>query len=75
MRELFDIAKLIRIGIVAVGCLGAWAAVKFKYEGQGVTKERARVEAKGKEVDAKAQAARRRATSDADRVLNKYYRD
>lgn len=75
MKDLFDIAKLIRIGIIAAGCLGAWVAVKFKYESQGATKERARVEAKGKEVDAKAQAARRRATSDADRVLSKYYRD
>jgi Pyruvate/2-oxoacid:ferredoxin oxidoreductase gamma subunit len=76
MKNLFDIAKLIRIGIVAVGCLGAWAAVKFKYESQGVAKERVRVEKKATENAAKADAARRSVERIPDeRLRDRYCRD
>ena len=61
------------LGIVAfLAVLIGWGKVR---EFRGVQKERARVETQGAKIDAKAQAARKRAASDADRVLGRYYRD
>lgn len=72
---MFETAKLIRVGIVSVGALAAWFAYISSVKSGAVKQERARVEETGRKIDAKAQIARKRAVSDADRVLGKYYRD
>jgi hypothetical protein len=57
---------------IAVSAVVGWvASIKSK----AVTEERARVEKTERKIDEKAKAARRRAVSDADRVLQGYYRD
>lgn len=74
--SLFDAAKLIRIGLIAAGCLTAWGAVKYRYESQGVEKERARVELKSNQNAKKADAARRSAAKlPPDRLRDKWCRD
>jgi Pyruvate/2-oxoacid:ferredoxin oxidoreductase gamma subunit len=73
---MFNLIRLAQIGVVAVGCLGAWAAIKFKYESQGVQKERARVEQKSNANAKKAEAARNSAERlPANRLCDKYARD
>lgn len=59
-------------GAVVAGLVLAFA---LHQRSIGVKKERVRVETIGKKVDAKATAARRAAERDADRVLERYWRD
>ena len=63
-----------KIVTVAAALMAVWGWFKL-HDSKVVKQERDRVETVGKQIDAKAQTARRRATSDADRVLPKYYRD
>lgn len=69
IRSLQGMAILIGAGLFA-----GWAWIASIKSG-AVQKERARVETVGKKIDAKAQVARRRAVTDADRMLERYYRD
>jgi len=50
----------------------AWDASRVN---KGVQKERARVERQGNKIDAKAQDARRAATSQPDKRVQQYFRD
>lgn len=64
-------------GFVVIGAtagLACWAWVA-SIKTKAVQGERVRVEEVGKKIDAKAQTARKRAVTDADRVLPRYYRD
>lgn len=65
--------KLVLIGIAAVAAsFSIWLA---RHDRKVVHEYRSRVEATERKIDAKAQTARKRAASDADRLLPKYYRD
>jgi len=69
---LRSLSGQITVVMLAVGAVFGWvASIKSK----AVTEERARVEKTERKIDEKAKAARRRAVSDADRVLQGYYRD
>lgn len=60
--------------IVSAALFAGWAwvaAIKSK----AVNDYKSRVEIQERKIDAKAQTARKRAVTDADRVLPKYYRD
>lgn len=72
---MFDLMKIARLGLIAAGALAAWGAWLWQHDSKVIRKEQVRVEEQGKKVDAKAQTARKRAATDADRVLPKYYRD
>jgi hypothetical protein len=69
MRTLTGQASIVGVALLAIW--GWVASIKSK----AVTEERARVEKTERKIDEKAKAARRRAVSDADRVLQGYYRD
>lgn len=60
---------------VVVGVLIIYVGWKKRVETKAVTAERVRVETTGKQIDAKAQAARRDAERRPHDSLLKYYRD
>lgn len=62
------------IGVITAALLALWGW-GYSQQIKGVKKERARVEAVGKKLNAKANKARSRAESDARRVLKRFYRD
>ena len=64
----------LHIGIVA-GLLVAFLAWDASRVNKGVQKERARVERQGNKIDAKAQDARRAATTQPDKRVQQYFRD
>jgi len=73
MIEFFrSLQGFVTIGAVALVAVWGWvASIKSK----AVNDYKSRVEIQERRTDAKAQTARKRAVSDADRVLGKYYRD
>lgn len=76
MMGLFDLTKVIRMGLLAVGALTAWGVVVWRHDSRVVEKERARVEQKSTANAAKADAARRSADRiPADRLRDKFCRD
>lgn len=62
------------IGVIAAALLALWGW-GYSQQRKGIVKERARVEAVGKKLNAKAKRAADRARVDPKRVLGKYYRD
>jgi hypothetical protein len=62
------------IGVITAALLALWGW-GYSQQRQGVVKERARVEKKAKDLNAKAKRASDRARTNPKRVLNKYYRD
>lgn len=62
------------IGVIAAAMLALWGW-GYSQQQKGVVKERARVEAVGKKLNAKAKRARDSARTDPGRVLSKYIRD
>lgn len=73
---LFDLTKVLRMGMFAAGLLAAWGAWLWQHDGRVVEKERARVEQKANENAAKANAARRGAEQlPSDRLRDRYCRD
>jgi hypothetical protein len=73
---MFDLMKIARMGIIALGALAAWGAWLWNHDGKVVEKERASVYKKSNENAAKAQAARRSADKlPADRLRDKFCRD
>jgi hypothetical protein len=60
--------------IISAALFAGWAWVA-SIKSKAVTEYKSRVEVQERKIDAKAKAARKRAVSDADRVLERYYRD
>jgi len=62
------------VGVITAALLALWGW-GYSQQVKGVKKERARVEAVGKKLNAKAKRAADRARTDPRRVLSKYIRD
>ena len=73
---IFDLTKVIRMGLLAVGALTAWGVVVWRHDSRVVETERARVEKKSNANAQKAETARRSADKlPPDRLRDKYFRD
>lgn len=72
---MFDLKKIAQLAIIAGGSLAAWFTWLSSVKSKAVTEYQSRVVIEERKIDAKAKAARKRAVSDADRVLERYYRD
>ena len=76
LLSLFDVTKVVRMGMIAMGLLAAWGAWLWQHDGRVIEKERARVEQKATHNAAKANAARRSAEQlPSDSLRDKYCRD
>jgi len=64
--------SVIGVAVAALMALWGWG---YSQQRKGVVKERARVEKKAKDLNAKAKRASDRARVNPKRVLGKYFRD
>ena len=73
---MFDMMKIARMGLIAMGALAAWGVAVWNHDRKVVNDERVRVEKKSTENAKKADAARRSVDKlPADRLRDRWYRD